>query len=406
MKIIFCSTMFTEIDENIKNSKSPNSVSGHKYQFNIIKGLIENNCDVTVINIQRVRRYPSYKKIILKKQDFKMCEKNTGVTVGCLNVFALNYITASINVYRVLKSIVEKHRNEKIILMTFNTYLPQTIAMLKIRSRFSNVLLCDLIGDIRNPKFGILNHTKGIKGKLIRFYESKEDEFAIKFDCFVLLTSAMATALNIKNKPYIELECPFESMADEEMYNIARKDEGYMIFYAGELSKEYGVDHLVRAFKLIIDRNYKLILAGNGTLTNYIKKEEKEDSRIRYLGFITPYEVIQYQKKASVVISPRTTRYEYVKYSFPSKTMECLASGIPYIAHKMPSIPDEYDEYIFYPKDESDISLKEKIVEVCNLPQEYLYEHGKRARDFILLKKNSKVLTKKIVNLLLNMEMK
>ena len=86
--------------------------------------------------------------------------------------------------------------------------------------------------------------------------------------------------------------------------------------------------------------------------------------------------------------------------------MECLASGIPYIAHKMPSIPDEYDEYIFYPKDESDISLKEKIVEVCNLPQEYLYEHGKRARDFILLKKNSKVLTKKIVNLLLNMEMK
>lgn len=40
MKIIFCSTMFTEIDENIKNSKSPNSVSGHKYQFNIIKGQI------------------------------------------------------------------------------------------------------------------------------------------------------------------------------------------------------------------------------------------------------------------------------------------------------------------------------------------------------------------------------
>ena len=406
MKIIFCSTMFTEIEENLKKSKAPNAVSGHKYQENIIRGLIANGCDLTVVNIPRIRRYPDYKKIFIKKQDFKMDERRIGITVGCINLFVINYISASYKVYRTLNFLLKKNKDEKIILMAFNTYLPQTYAMKKIKSKYSNIILCDVIGDIHNPKFGISNPIKGIKGKFVQYYERKQDENAKYFDCFVLHTSYMASALNIEDKPYVEVECPFNPNKDSRLDMNYEKRNPYMIFYAGNLSQEYGVKHLIRAFEMIEEDNYRLILAGSGPLVDYINEIGKRDRRIQYVGYISPDNVTEFQKKASVTISPRTTEYEYVKYSFPSKTMECLASGVPFIAHRIPSVPEEYDKYIFYPNDESDVALKDKIVEVCNLSQESLNEHVKKTREFILKKKTPKALTEKVVELLLKIEVK
>ena len=49
-----------------------------------------------------------------------------------------------------------------------------------------------------------------------------------------------------------------------------------------------------------------------------------------------------------------------------------LKTGKPVIAYKLAGIPNEYDSYLFYPKDESNIALGEKIQEVCSLSCEEL----------------------------------
>lgn len=114
----------------------------------------------------------------------------------------------------------------------------------------------------------------------------------------------------------------------------------------------------MNAFTSISGKEYRLWLAGDGNAVPYLKEIMKKDCRIEYLGFLTPIQVDERQKRATALISPRIAgNYEYVKYSFPSKTMECLASGKPYIAHKLPCDPDEYGSVIQYAENESDEAL-------------------------------------------------
>lgn len=54
-----------------------------------------------------------------------------------------------------------------------------------------------------------------------------------------------------------------------------------------------------------------------------------KDRRIQYLGSIPHDEILQLQRTASLLVNPRTPEGIYTKYSFPSKTMEYLASGTP-----------------------------------------------------------------------------
>jgi len=60
IRYIFCGYMFADIENDIKKMKIPPPVSSHKFQMNLVKGLVENGKDVTVINIPRVRFFPHY----------------------------------------------------------------------------------------------------------------------------------------------------------------------------------------------------------------------------------------------------------------------------------------------------------------------------------------------------------
>ena len=117
---------------------------------------------------------------------------------------------------------------------------------------------------------------------------------------------------------------------------------------------------------------------------------------ISFLGQLPRNEVIEWQKKATVLVNPRQNNEEFTKYSFPSKTMEYLSSGIPVVAYKLDGIPDEYDQYIQYVADDSIESLKKKLVEVCEMTREERQELGNIGRNFVLMKKNSTIQVRKI----------
>ena len=93
MKIIFLSMMFSDAESDIRKSKTPNSVSGHKFQENLIKGLYENDCNLSVMNISRIGTYPGYPKIILHTQKKQWCGAVDGVDVGFVNLPFLSYFS-------------------------------------------------------------------------------------------------------------------------------------------------------------------------------------------------------------------------------------------------------------------------------------------------------------------------
>ena len=197
--------------------------------------------------------------------------------------------------------------------------------------------------------------------------------------------------LHIK-KPY----CVVEGIASKTQQIERKENSEKTILYTGTLHQKFGVMNLVNAFSQIEDPDYRLVICGIGDSEQAIKDAVKDDSRITFLGQLPRNEVIEWQKKATVLVNPRQNNEEFTKYSFPSKTMEYLSSGIPVVAYKLDGIPDEYDQYIQYVADDSIESLKKKLVEVCEMTREERQELGNIGRNFVLMKKNSTIQVRKI----------
>lgn len=404
MKIIFCGNMYDDIENDLKKMEHPNGVSGHKFQMNLLKGLMINSDSVYVVNTSLIRYYPCYPEKIIKEKLFYVDGKTVGKSVGFINLFGIHYFSRYASIKRELKKYIYNNidNDEKIVIITYNSYLPIQLSVLNLKRKRKNICICNVVGDILGKNGVSWFKSYGIFKALILNNMSKyADKLSQRFDCFAFLTKDMACALGVENKPSVVVEGIYTVNNSDDNTVVTENANEKIIFYAGALREEYGIIHLLNAFKLIDDADYRLYLAGSGDTETYIKECSKNDSRIKFLGYISPHEVDSWQKKAIVLVSPRMAgNNEYVKYSFPSKTLECLASGKPYIAHKLPCDPPEYADYIQYADDESDEALARKIIEICIMTESERNAIGKKARKFIQEEKNPAMMTERIVKML------
>ena len=402
MKCIFCSMIFSNIDKDISNTKNPKSISGHKFQCNLIDGLLDNGIDLEVYNTQRISSFPYNSSVVITE---KIIEKlnGKGVDIGFINIPIINGITQIVSLKRKLREAIKKYDGENIVLLVFNTHYIQSKAVLSMKKEYPHVVTCNVVGDLYG-EHGLKVTSTGLRKIWQSYIEKKQRFLQDKFDKYVLLTPMMQKALGVKNKDFVIVEGFYEKYKKKE--NIVMHDftntfdkDAKIIFHAGSLKTAYGIEHLLKAFRLIKYDNYYLYIAGSGDGEDLIKEYAVKDYRVKFFGVLSPREVLKYQQIATVLISPRQSNEDFVKYSFPSKTFECLASGKPYIAHKLPSEPPEYSKYIQYPKDESDEALCNEIVKICEMSEEDRKVIADSAFNFIANEKNTSVMCKKIVDL-------
>ena len=123
------------------------------------------------------------------------------------------------------------------------------------------------------------------------------------------------------------------------------------------------------------------------------------DSRIKYLGSVDKDRVTELQHRATLLVNPRHSGVEFTKYSFPSKTMEYLASGTPTVMCKLPAMPADYLDHVFIFDDESIEGYAKKIMEICAMPKENLFAFGQHASKFINEQKNEVIQAAKVMEL-------
>lgn len=216
-----------------------------------------------------------------------------------------------------------------------------------------------------------------------------------EIDSFVVLTNQMYSKLKV-NKPFTVIEgIASDTFFVEELENV-KKDGIKKIVYTGSLDEKYGICDLVDAFCGIKNDCIQLVICGAGDSTSYIIKKAKEDFRIKFLGIVENKIAKKLQREAYILVNPRSEKEEYTKYSFPSKTIEYMLSGRPVIMNKLPGVPPEYDEFIYYVSN----SLKETMEKILGFSNEIVDEKGKKAREFVLNKKNKYIQAKKILSLL------
>ena len=111
-------------------------------------------------------------------------------------------------------------------------------------------------------------------------------------------------------------------------------------------------------------------------------------------------EIVEREMAATLLFNPRQTGEEYVKYSFPSKTMEYMSTGTPVLTTVLPGMPKEYHPYVYLLEEETADAIAEKLRQIFAQPADALFEKGMKAREFILKEKNNVTQAGKILAML------
>lgn len=243
------------------------------------------------------------------------------------------------------------------------------------------------------------NNLKGIHKFIKRVAGYVNRKYVGAFSHYVLLTEAMNEVVNPKHRPYTVMEALCD-ISDLRYSASVVKSYPKVIMYAGGLEERYGLKTLVEAFMSIKDDTIQLHLYGSGTYVSELQQTIKCDQRIKFWGVRSNDEIVKAEMKATLLVNPRFSTEEFTKYSFPSKNMEYMVSGTPVLTTDLPGMPKEYHDYVFLFRRESVDGYVDAIRETMSHTEQELMTMGRKARDFVIAKKNYKVQTKSMIELI------
>ncbi len=390
LDILFLGKLFPrEKEQEIKSKmKTGMQDAANALQWNIIDGFEENDFGtMKIINYLPVDAYPNgYTDKFIEGFTFQHTDKYKAddINVRCCNIFGIKRFINSLYFRKYIKKWAKEDNGKKKVILSY-TANSMFLGLVKLAKKYNkNITAGCIIADI--PEFATARDVTGLK-KLYHSYQVKKCASLYGIvDRFVLLTEQMAEKLKITS-PHIVVEgiaTTDETAVNEKTAQTLKKDR--YILYSGTLNYKFGIGTLLEAFEKTEDKNLKLVICGFGEAEEIIK--EKNDSRIVFLGRVDRAEVLALQRKATVLVNPRQNNEEFTKYSFPSKNLEYLSSGVPLVAYKLDGIPDEYDEYICYPADNSAEALSQEIMKICSLTEDERNALGKKAKYFVFENKN------------------
>ena len=251
----------------------------------------------------------------------------------------------------------------------------------------SPCVISKLLGKRYNiPVIGIITDLPGMLG-----VENKATRKTVmrmqNFDGYILLTEQMNEIVNPSHRPYIIMEGLCASQLPELYLGKRRK----VILYSGSLWKnDAGIEYLVQGFINAKLSEYELHLYGTGELVPWIEEISKEYPNVKYMGCVTNSEMVKIQSEVMLLVNPRPSKEEFCKYSFPSKTIEYMASGTPVLMTRLPGVPSEYFDYVYTIADETSEGMSKTLGIVLSKEEKDLKEFGACAREFVKEKKSQK----------------
>lgn len=394
MTLVFLGYMYSDSQKGgfIAKSKRGYQFAAQNFQEAIIDGLIENHIDLHIVSIPPLSTYPMGSKIpyvkstnmIYKNQDYGRC-------LGFLNLPFFNHPSKKQMLKTINQYLEPNGRGNLIIVYSLNSFIMRMA--LEIKKNNTLVKLCLIAPDL--PEYMGCNKYYEMLG--LRKIDIEQIYSMIpQFDSFVVLTDAMAEKMNIRQRPYMVMEGIYKS----SLTAIIKKEKQKVIMYSGGLWYRYGIVDLLKAFHGIEGREYRLWLCGSGDAVDEIRQYTQKDTRIRYFGLLPTEKVKELQRSATLLANPRHSSETFTKFSFPSKTLEYMASGTPTVMCHLPCIPTEYNQFLYFFENESVEGFKKRIVEICETDARELIEFGRKASHFVLTQKNPHIQIKKMLGLI------
>lgn len=397
MEVLFIGCIYSQLQIDLFQSKSKRGYqyAAQNFQGALVDGFIKcQDTRLKVLSIPSLSTYPRGCELMtVEDSPFIFDGRELGKSFGFLNLPFANHLHQS-RIDKFIDDWYSETEGRKSIVV-YAMLKQQMQYAVDAKKRHPDIKLCLVIPDL--PMYMACN--KYYKALGLQKRDIKTIEVLLQeFDCYVVLAEPMTRQLNITNKPYSVIEgiytdtCP---IADN-----TNKFSGKNIMYAGGIVSRYGVFDLIEAFHRSKNEDYRLILCGPCPEMEKLNAYLLSDSRIEYRGLIPTADVRKLQRQVTLLVNPRHSTEEFSKYSFPSKTLEYMASGTPVLMSELPSMPEDYKQHIFMFADESVEGMRKEIEKVLSYAEEKLSRKGLQAKSFILEKKNSQHQVKKIIELL------
>ena len=399
MKILFIGGIYPKNKEKeyYSNSKIGLQAAANAWQWNLVEGFEHNLEDsIDILSAVFIPPFPKgYKKPWIDSYFWSHTETSCDYNVSFLNILVIKNFFREINIKRYIKKWIQKHKDQNSVIVVYSPHVP-FLKSLKIAKKH-RIKTCLIVPDL--PQFTGTIYMKNPLYRIAKKLDLKLFKNSLKYiDKFVLFTKGMADKLEC-NDNYIVVE----GIADKSIANYLIEEENNTktVLYSGTLHARYGIKVVVDAFQHIDDPNYRLIICGDGDSIDYIQERAKVDNRIIFMGVKSRTDVIELQRKSTLLINPRPNNEEFTKYSFPSKTMEYMLSGKPVLCFKLDGIPTEYDDYLIYLDKLDPEAIATKIVEIAELEPEIRKQLGEKSRDYVVENKNKEYQTQRIIRYIL-----
>ena len=375
MSIIFVgSTVDRETLKNLPDA----SVAGNKMELGFVKGFIENGVHTVALSVEAHGMWKFNRKPIIVKKKHLKDEAAEIETIPYINLPLVKQIAIMYNLKKRLKKMIKTDEYKNATLFVYNTMTIFASPALSV-SKKNSLTSIGVIADLP-IKF---------KKSIIRRIEDKRQQNAIKeFTALIPLTKYIAQDF-APGVPYCVVEAGCNPQDYDEDLKTRQKSNKKNIVFSGTLNELSGIELIINAMSHIQDMNISLHIYGDGPLKQLALNAESTSNNIFYHGQVPNDKMMEIQKNADLLVCPRKPDDFTTKYTFPSKILEYICSGVPVLSNRLTGIPEEYEDYINFAASESDLDWANAIVEIFNDNNYDKYiKKALSARRIILQKKS------------------
>jgi glycosyltransferase involved in cell wall biosynthesis len=295
-----------------------------------------------------------------------------------------------------LAGLIKHKKNGLDAVCVYAAHTPNLLAAFMIRKLYG-VPFYVFIPDLPSYMDMGMNRSKLLKGlKKVDAYII-DRLIAASSGVFVTSQHMVKDSLVWSDKKYLVVEGISNSSALAVESGSSLPERKNIIFYAGGLNKAYGIVQLIEGF-IESGVDAELWLCGRGELEGYISEISSKYPAVKYLGFLSASEVERIQSSASCLVLSRSPEHAYTRYSFPSKLLEYLVSGVPILTTRLAGIPDEYFEFLNVIEDSTSGGVSAALKRFFAADQQFLLKKAACGRIWVSETKSSFAVGQKIVD--------
>ncbi len=353
------------------------SVAGNLFQTNFLRSFEGSSLPrPDLVEFISTPSFPHIKKLFFGRRRDELWPGYPAEYMPFINFGPLRIASLAIGSFFRLLAWARKNRGRQRLAFVYNMTAPPLGAIVAA-CRLTKTKLIVLLQDINVP------------GEVVPNTFLRRVEFALqlrsvaKVDGMLVANKAMVDDF-APGKPFLLMAggVPAEFL-DRFEANPAPPHDTFNIVFAGQLSVLNGVELLANAMKLVKDPSVRVTIAGRGPLAEVAERAAAEDSRITYLGLIPREQVLDLYENADLLVNLRSTGHATERYVFPSKLVECLATGRAVLSTCTGHTEEEFGSFVYLLRDETPEALANQIESLAKTNPAELQSKGKLTQTYV-----------------------